>query len=416
MRSDAAADLARANVLEALHDIALAICDTTDARSVAGLVGRHARALLGADDVTVYLWDTDAALLRLVYGEDGEHVLFPTMAAGEGAIGRAFESGEPEVVTDYQNWAGALPPILARGIKRMTAVPLKVGSRAIGVLAVRFLAERGTEPADVRALQMLAAPVAGILDAAVARQRAEADRALLATIVDILPCGVIVRDLAGLILLINAAGRRIIGVGADKPVPMHVDQFDSLELWDPTTNRLLPPDERPTARALGGQAVLDFEARVRLPGAAEDSWLRISAVPMHASGDTISGAVATFSDISPERELWHTVHASARENSRLLADLQEAQQRHQQLLQSLVPQEAERAAAARLVGRLTAREREVLVHLARGETNRQIGAAMGLSPGTVKKHVEHILAKLNAADRTQAAVRASELGLIERTR
>jgi DNA-binding CsgD family transcriptional regulator/PAS domain-containing protein len=416
MRSDAEEHLDRASVLEALHEIALAVGATTDPDALAGLVGRHARALLRADDVTVYLWDEAAALLRLVFGEDTGHELFPTMAPGEGAIGRAFDSGEPEVVTDYQNWEGALPSILERGIQRMAAVPLKVGSRSIGVLAVRFLGNRGCAPAQIEALQLLAAPVAGILDAAVARQRAEADRALLATIVDVLPCGVIVRDVGGLIMLINEAGRRIIGVGPTEAPPTHFDQFDGLQMWDPATNRLLPQDERPTARALNGQAVLDYEVRVRLPGAAEDAWMRVSTVPMYDAHHGISGAVATFSDISPERELWHTVHASARENSRLLADLQEAQRRHQQLLLSLVPPAAALAAADKLAGRLSAREREVLVHLARGETNRRIGAALGLSAGTIKKHVEHILAKLGVGDRTQAAVRASELGLTERPR
>lgn len=61
---------------------------------------------------------------------------------------------------------------------------------------------------------------------------------------------------------------------------------------------------------------------------------------------------------------------------------------------------------------LTAREREVLDLLAQGLTNREIGARLVVSPGTVKVHVEHIIAKLGVSDRTQAAVRAVELGLL----
>jgi DNA-binding NarL/FixJ family response regulator len=60
---------------------------------------------------------------------------------------------------------------------------------------------------------------------------------------------------------------------------------------------------------------------------------------------------------------------------------------------------------------LTAREREVLQHIARGETNREIATALTIAPGTVKIHVERIIAKLGVSDRTQAAVRAIELGL-----
>ena len=64
---------------------------------------------------------------------------------------------------------------------------------------------------------------------------------------------------------------------------------------------------------------------------------------------------------------------------------------------------------------LSPREREVLQLLAQGQTNRQIARALTISVSTVKIHVEHILAKLGVCDRTQAAVRAIELGLLETT-
>jgi DNA-binding NarL/FixJ family response regulator len=64
---------------------------------------------------------------------------------------------------------------------------------------------------------------------------------------------------------------------------------------------------------------------------------------------------------------------------------------------------------------LTPREVEVLRFLAQGQTNRQISRQLVVSPATVKVHVEHILAKLGVSDRTQAAVRASEAGLLHPT-
>jgi DNA-binding NarL/FixJ family response regulator len=65
-----------------------------------------------------------------------------------------------------------------------------------------------------------------------------------------------------------------------------------------------------------------------------------------------------------------------------------------------------------LVGRLSPREREVLQLLTQGQTNREIAQQLIVSVSTVKIHVEHILAKLGVSDRTQAAVRAIELGLL----
>jgi DNA-binding NarL/FixJ family response regulator len=63
-------------------------------------------------------------------------------------------------------------------------------------------------------------------------------------------------------------------------------------------------------------------------------------------------------------------------------------------------------------GMLTPRELDVLKLVAEGHTNRQIAQKLSLSAGTVKIHVEHIIAKLGVADRTQAAVRAIESGLV----
>lgn len=64
---------------------------------------------------------------------------------------------------------------------------------------------------------------------------------------------------------------------------------------------------------------------------------------------------------------------------------------------------------------LSPRELEVLQLLAQGQTNREIARALTVSVSTIKIHVEHILAKLGVSDRTQAAVRAIELGLLQMT-
>lgn len=64
------------------------------------------------------------------------------------------------------------------------------------------------------------------------------------------------------------------------------------------------------------------------------------------------------------------------------------------------------------LARLTARQIEVLRLLARGEANKEIARALDLSPATVKTHVAAVLAAFGAANRTEAANRARELGLI----
>jgi DNA-binding NarL/FixJ family response regulator len=64
-----------------------------------------------------------------------------------------------------------------------------------------------------------------------------------------------------------------------------------------------------------------------------------------------------------------------------------------------------------LAVQLTARERDVLRLIASGLTNREIAESLGLTSSTVKTHVQHVIAKLGVSDRTQAAVKAIELGL-----
>ncbi len=66
------------------------------------------------------------------------------------------------------------------------------------------------------------------------------------------------------------------------------------------------------------------------------------------------------------------------------------------------------AARENLLAQLTAREREILDHLAQGQSNKAIARALDISHDTVKLHVRHILSKLNLTSRVEAAVFAIE--------
>ena len=63
-------------------------------------------------------------------------------------------------------------------------------------------------------------------------------------------------------------------------------------------------------------------------------------------------------------------------------------------------------------GLVTAREREVLEWIYRGKSNIEVGMILGISPLTVKNHVQKILRKLNVLNRTQAVGKALALHIL----
>lgn len=69
----------------------------------------------------------------------------------------------------------------------------------------------------------------------------------------------------------------------------------------------------------------------------------------------------------------------------------------------------------RLAAQLTARELQVLHWVAAGMTDKLIGTLMGISPRTARKHVDAVVAKLGASNRTEAAVTAVRQGLLPGT-
>lgn len=78
----------------------------------------------------------------------------------------------------------------------------------------------------------------------------------------------------------------------------------------------------------------------------------------------------------------------------------------------LPPEVASKLAERTEVAQLSRRELEILAHLATGKSNKMIARSAAIEVGTVKFHVNNILAKLNVGSRTEAATVASRRGLL----
>jgi DNA-binding NarL/FixJ family response regulator len=71
------------------------------------------------------------------------------------------------------------------------------------------------------------------------------------------------------------------------------------------------------------------------------------------------------------------------------------------------------ASVLNAIGQLTNRERDVLALVAEGLNNTEIGSALFIEETTVKTHVSHVLAKLQARDRVQLVIAAYEAGIAQ---
>jgi two-component system NarL family response regulator len=107
-----------------------------------------------------------------------------------------------------------------------------------------------------------------------------------------------------------------------------------------------------------------------------------------------AGAKAYLLKDTPREELLDTIRAVAAGHTRVPSDV--------------AAKLAERVSSEAL----TARELDVLRLIVAGNSNREIATLLFISEGTVKTHVNHILMKLGASDRTQAATTALKRGLV----
>jgi DNA-binding NarL/FixJ family response regulator len=119
-----------------------------------------------------------------------------------------------------------------------------------------------------------------------------------------------------------------------------------------------------------------------------------------------AGASGFLLKDSPRADLIAAVRAAAAGDALLAPSVT------RRLIEAFARRPAELAPAPSRLAALTARERDVLLLLARGRTNAEIAAALFVSEATVKTHVGNLLAKLGLRDRVQAVILAYETGIV----
>jgi DNA-binding NarL/FixJ family response regulator len=119
-----------------------------------------------------------------------------------------------------------------------------------------------------------------------------------------------------------------------------------------------------------------------------------------------AGASGFLLKNSPPDELVHAVRVVAAGEALLAPSVT------QKVIEEFIEQPARHSSEAEL-GRLTARETEILKLLATGKSNAELAGHLFVGEGTIKTHVSNVLTKLGLRDRMQAVIFAYESGLIE---
>jgi PAS domain S-box-containing protein len=161
--------------LTALQEVAVAASGMLDAEALARLTVDRATALLGVDSAVLRWWDERAGELRLLASNDRNPTRHgPAIGPDRGVIGRAFREGRAVTIGDYGHSEVSLPGVAQDGVMTAVAVPLTVGDRTVGALAVATYKPHRYDALQSRLLSLFAAQVAPAIEAA--RLAAERER------------------------------------------------------------------------------------------------------------------------------------------------------------------------------------------------------------------------------------------------
>jgi PAS domain S-box-containing protein len=297
----------------------------------------------------------------------------------------------------------ALPPTWqAHGLASGVAVVLAgtAWPAVIGALAVHSARPREFTDEDLAFLEALSAVVGG----AIARKQFESEiydrevaiRALVENTPDVISRWD--RDLRR--VYVNPAIERATGQPASAFIGRTNRELGMatplVDRWEMVANQVFRSGREQT-----------IEVSWETPTGGREYETRLT--PELAADGTVASILSVARDITDQRR-------ADLDRRALVQEVLQREARLQELVSHLVVDQARdtRLAIGSVeLGRLTPREREILRLVVAGQTNGQIARKLGLAAGTVKNHVARLLPKLGAADRTQAAVRAVEYGLLE---
>lgn len=304
---------ARARLRQLLQSL-LATGAPPDPRALARPVVDYLRDSLSVDGAALAWLNPDTDCLSLLAANLACHPQSIRLSPSErGAAGLAFTSRQPVIVENYAVWSEAAPWERELGITSCLAVPILVGERAVGTMAMYSTVQRDFASGDVEFLSLIATQLGVVLEISrlygeAERRRIEADALAsalaaseheLRSLYEAISCGILVRDASGCVAEVNAAAAEIFGIPAEE-----LRGRRSEDAWPAfrEDGSALRPEERPGLIALKtGQTVRNFTMGIDRPS-GERRWLQITSVPVPGPDGRPYKVVSSFIDVTARKE------------------------------------------------------------------------------------------------------------------
>ena len=228
------------------------------------------------------------------------------------ALTRALESGQRQTLPYAVNLPREERDALREsGARWLTVTPIRGRQGIVGAVVILW---RQRTPGDMLSVIDLVAGHLGIaLEHARAYRAAEDERTQLELILAQIPDAVLISDAAGRLERTNAAGRRLLGLGPNDPLPS-LDALPIRIAWTDPEGRPSGSYEGQLARALRGEAMTGRVAHLSAADSGVSRWLQSAAAPLRNPAGTIIGMVGVLTDITEvtqaQRRLQLLVEAS----------------------------------------------------------------------------------------------------------
>ncbi len=254
--------------LKALHETSLGLIDTLDKEELLENILERAVSLSGTAHGYIYLLGPTDELMQMRVGMGFfKGQLGRQVSIGEGMGGRVWKAEMPVVVEDYQSWNGRLSDRELDSLRSIVGIPLKYGSRVLGVIGLAHVEKsRSFTNEDIATLERFAALALIALEksrlyANVRHELAEREKAeevlresenRYRTFLESSPDPIVVYDMKGEASYVNPAFELTFKLSREELLGKQID-FVPKENWPETREAI--------ERMLTGQKIHLFETR-----------------------------------------------------------------------------------------------------------------------------------------------------------